>query len=188
MSIFNQSIDYYYRRFSRNSCDHGYFIKKTKEVVLNYNKNTQKVFFLENLLSVVNNKFERHLVFCSTKDCRFVNYFRTIIFYIKSEIDYYESTISSSHLTKSERYSINVEINLMIKAIADLKEKNASKYAYFLTEIKEIKNYFYLDKKIWKQLLIGKIYDMEHNNIINMTHRKILLSKLNILVNSFKEK
>lgn len=187
MSIFNHSMEYYYRRFSRKPCDHGYFIKKTKEVISNYTRSSQKVFFLENLLVLVDGKLERHLVFCSSKDCRFVNYYKTIIFYIKNEIDYYEGVLPKAHLSKEERYNINQEINAMMKSLLDLKEKNINKYSYFIYEIKEMKNYFYLEKKIWKQLFVGKIYDLENNDIINLTHRKILLSKLNLISNNFNK-
>lgn len=183
----NHSMNYYFNLFSKKTGDYVYFIKSTRSIINNYQKSNQKIIFLSNLLTIVNTKYERHLIFCSCNNCRFVEYYQHIIFYLQSEMEFFETSILESQLSKSERYKIKMEINSMIKMLDDLKEKNINKYSYFASELRDMKNYFYLDKKIWKELFIGKIYELENSDIINMTHRKILLSKINFISKGFSK-
>lgn len=143
-----------------------------------YKKGVQKIFFLEHIFMVEKIKYERHLKFCSESshnNCRITKYFEMELFFLQNEIDFLESKLNAKYLKKNERTGINIELDYFIGTLYQASFQDKNNYLILKKELEEMKHYYYLDKKNWRHLFIGKITELVTKNILSAEISKNLI-------------
>ena len=181
MDIIQHQADEFLNHFAYKNNNSTYFINQTNEALLNYKLAIQKVIFLEKVFALIKTKYDRHLQHCNehrTGNCRFGYYYESILFFLQHEVEFYEKRISSNTFKTSERLSINRNINDMIESFKQMETCHFEHFLAFKAELTVMKHYYYLDKKSWKQLFIGKLSELVSNKIISRNSAKQLIKQM----------
>ncbi len=165
----------------RTCADHRSFIEQCSKAMLNYKKNMYCIVFLERLQELVKASHDRHLLFCADTEhaeCRFNKFYKVVLFYLKNELDYQERDLPFVYFKRSERRELDRNIEDMVNLIPSLKTSDRSNFMKLKLELNEMKSYYFLDKKNWKQLFLGKVMVLEHSRIITPDQSHTLLKRI----------
>jgi hypothetical protein len=166
-NVIQQQADDFLQYVIKASTDHRRFIGYCNKMMLNYKKNIHCIVFLERLYELFKASEERHRQFCSTseEECRFSKFYKVVAFYLKNEIDFQERDLPFTYFKKNERRMLDQNIEAMVN-LPVLKISNRSNFIKLKLELSEMKSYYFLDKKNWKQLFLGKVLVLENAHII----------------------
>lgn len=165
----------------RTCTDHRSFIEQCAKAMLNYKKNICCIVFLERLQELVKTNQERHLQFCADTDhteCRFNKFYKVVLFYLKNELDYQERNLPFVYFKRNERRELDRNIEEMVNLIPALKTSDRGNFMKLKLELNEMKSYYFLDKKNWRQLFLGKVMVLEHSQIITPDQSHTLLKRI----------
>lgn len=174
-----QADDFFRKNIFNYSCD--YFIDEVSKKLEFYKKEINKIVFLERLFILTKTKYYRHLKFCSVSvnsDCRFAFFFETILFFMQNEIDSCEKNLNKKYLKKSERILINMKLNRFMDAFDEDAFYNYINYQIFKSEINEMRHYYYLNRKNWRTLFIGRLTELQCKGIISSEKSKVLIAEI----------
>lgn len=161
--------------------DHRNFIEHCNKAMLNYKSNIHCIVFLERLQELITAGYERHSQFCtadSLDQCRFSTFYHVVLFYIKNKLEYQEQNLPFTYFKKNERRLINQEIEDLVSMLPTMKMSSRGNLMKLKMEISEMKSYYFLDKKNWKQLFLGKLTVLENTEIITREQSSKLLEKI----------
>ncbi len=165
----------------RSCADHRSFIEQCRKAMLNYKKNIHCIVFLERLQELVKANQERHQQFCADTDhtdCRFNKFYKVVLFYLKNELDYQERDLPFVYFKRNERRELDQNIEEMVNLIPALKTSDRSNFMKLKLELNEMKSYYFLDKKNWRQLFLGKVMVLENSRILTPDQSSALLKKI----------
>jgi hypothetical protein len=159
--------------------DHRNFIRHCTKAMINYKKSIHCIVFLERLHELLKANEERHLQFCRAADdeCRFSKFYKVVVFYLKNEIDFKEKDLPFTYFKKNERRMLDQNIEAMVN-LPVLKICNRSNFIKLKLELSEMKCYYFLDKKNWKQLFLGKVQVLENAHVITREQSHSLLESI----------
>ncbi len=139
------------------------------------------IVFLERLQDLVKISQEKHLRFCSDTEhhtCRFRTFYKVVLFYLKNELDYQERNLPFVYFKRNERRELDQTIEEMVSLIQAMKTIDRSNFMKLKLELYEMKSYYFLDKKNWRQLFLGKVMVLEHSRIITHEQSSTLLKRI----------
>lgn len=151
------------------------------KAILNYKKNIYSIVFLERLKVLVKDNQDRHIQFCDStehNECRFSKFYKVVLFYLQNELDYQEKDLPFSYFKKSERRLLDHDIEEMVNLLPVLKQVNKGNYMKLKLELNEMKSYYFLDKKNWKQLFLGKVMVLQNTHVISPEQSATLIEKI----------
>lgn len=161
--------------------DHRSFIEHCGKAMLNYKKNIDCIVFLERLQDLVKISQERHQQFCVDPDhneCRFNKFYKVVLFYLKNELDYQERDLPFVYFKRNERRELDQNIEDLVNLIPALKTIDRSNFMKLKLELNEMKSYYFLDKKNWRQLFLGKVMVLENSRIITPDQSSTLRERI----------
>lgn len=177
--IQRQADDFFQKNNFNNSSD--YFIDEVSKKLRRHQSEINKIIFLERLFILFKINYDRHQKYCTVSacnNCRFTVFYEITLFFIQNEIDLYERKISSKYLKRNERISINLKLDKFIRNLDENTFNNPINYQIFKNEIDDMRHYYYLNKKKWRQLFIGTITELENKKIISALNGKVLIAEI----------
>lgn len=150
-----------------------------KEILSDIDSKLDKIKFLNYLLESNNKLLEEHNVSCEEPETCAQNYgFENITYYLSQELNRLGVGIDFDVVTTEEKNAMEVKLNQILKDFEELKLGHQIIYEDLLKELNELKDLYYLGKKKWYQLLIGKSFEMVAKSIISETIFKQLLEDI----------
>lgn len=180
-NVIQQQADDFMNHVVKSCDEYKEFISLCNKALLNYKKNIHCIVFLERIKMVVNANYERHLVHCSLThqdQCRFSKFYKVVLFYLQNEIDYQEKDLPFTYFKKRERLLIDKNIEEMLDLLSGIKLSDKNNYLKFKMELNEMKGYYFLDKKNWKQLFLGKVMAMVNSDILTYEQSNKLVERI----------
>lgn len=165
----------------KNCSNYRDFTIQCNKAILNYKKNIHCIVFLERLKLLVKDNQDRHNQYCTSTEeheCRFSRFYKVVLFYLQNELDYQEKDLPFSYFKKSERRTLDHDIEEMVNLLPMLKQVNKGNYMKLKLELNEMKSYYFLDKKNWKQLFLGKIMVLQNSQVISSEQSATLIEKI----------
>jgi hypothetical protein len=143
-------------------------------------EDAEKLKYLQMIVAKVNNDYATHLLKCDDpENCHLNNSYDHIKYFISKELKYLGVKFNDDTFTAEEKESADSKLD---KILADLFEvKTGQKFIYeeFARELEELRNLYYLGKKNWLQLLVGKSVEMAASGIVSETISKQLIEQFN---------
>jgi hypothetical protein len=144
-----------------------------------------RIMFLNFLIESNRSNQERHFKECENKDnCPTLKNHEIISYFLTQELEklgFHKETDSFSNL---EKYDLDQKLDRILEELKTIKEgqetvKDGQEITYedLSIELSEIKDLYYLGKKHWKQIWIGKIFEMTISGIISRTLSQRLLNE-----------
>lgn len=161
---------------NRGPKPHSEVLLKVKEKIYDIDNKVDKIKFLKFLLDKTNEEFEKHLPHCKDpKECKRNFEYESIIYYLQQELQRLGVIINEDTFTKEEIIIADGKIGEVLNEIKKLKLGQEVIYEDLVQEIEELKSYYFLGKKTWYQIFIGKLTEMSLGGIVSETISKGLI-------------
>ena len=184
MNIIQRQADDFTLYKLKLSGKYGDFINEVRSELFEYRKTTHKIEFIERIIQNVKIKYDKHLLVCTNKkNCPENEYYENILFFLQEELEELEEELSPIEFTKIEKNSVNETLQKIISDINLLKLGQEITYDDFKEDFEELKDMYYLNKKTWLQLFIGKLSNRVASGIISESLSKELLEIISLNYN-----
>lgn len=158
------------------------FIDDLKLELYNYYRPSDKIKFIERILLKARYDRDEHTKVCKNpQQCRELQDYESIVFFMQQELD--DNGVDNRNLfNSSESFEINTRVDEWINElknfrndIEQLKIGQQLIYDDFIEEFENLKKQTYLDKKTWRQILMGKLFEMTISGVISESLSKRII-------------
>jgi hypothetical protein len=159
---------------------HKEFINDVRMELYEYKKVPHKIEFIETIIVKAKTAYDEHLPVCSNKDkCTINDYYENTLFFLQEELEDLEGQLGTEDFSKSEKIELNLALQKIITDLDQIKLGQQITYNDLQTAFEEMKDLYYLNKKTWKQLFVGKLSEMVAGSVISETVGKDLGETVN---------
>ncbi len=169
MSLIVKQVESFYRSNFNNDNSYKLFISELRSHLYDYRKDSHKLEFLTSLIVIIKNDYDKHDIECDYNpkaNCPTNIYFEDTLFFVQNEIDELLENMPTTEFNNIERVNINQSLEKILSDLDKVKMGQELTYNDFENEFKELKELYFLNKKTWSQLLIGKLSEMVAGGII----------------------
>jgi len=183
MNIINE-MALEFAEYEYNSSDNAKdFIDNLKSELYRYNKNPDKLNFIDTVREYIQSEKDEHLKTCKNKDsCYELKDYSKILYFLSSLSEDYGVKLDNSDIfSKEEKYNYDDKLDKILHDLSELKKGQELIYDDLDNEIQDLKKLYFLGKKNWKQLLAGKTIEMITGGMISESISKDLLKMTEIV-------
>lgn len=181
MNIIQRHADTFFRTngYTRSGRKCRDIIDDVKLALYDYNKDSYKVQFIERLILLYKESYDKHLPSCTAtnkSECPENQFYEDIIFFLQEELENLEKTLDSNEFSQSDKITINENLEKILYEINLLKLGQEITYDDFKEEFDEMKDHMFLNKKNWTEMFVGKIAQMIASGVISQTISKEIIN------------
>lgn len=148
---------------------------RLSEELFSFYRQADKISIVESLLSTTRDEKDKHDKTCKHQDCNKGKNLCLSEFLLIQELEQLGINTGQEIFTTAEQQNLISKLDKVINEIELLKLGHEIIYDDLKEEFDELKKLFYLSKKHWKQLFLGKLFEMAMAGIISESiSRKIL--------------
>jgi hypothetical protein len=157
-------------------------IDNLKSKLYKYSRIPDKIAFIEECLIKIREAKDEHLVTCTNPlKCHEVASYDNMIFFTEQELE--DNGISNKDiLSTSDSITLTSKLDDLIAELRNLQNDVDSlkvgqqiTYDDFIEQFENLKKQTYLDKKTWRQVFIGKLFEMTLSGVISDTLSKKIM-------------
>lgn len=164
-----------------------YFIENVRTQLLEYRKATHRIEFIEYIKDQVKEEYDSHLKECTKgPTCEINRFCEDTLFFLQEEIEELEETLSPIEFRSSQKHELSESLKIILDDLNRLKLGQEITYNDLYAAIQESKDYYFLNKKNWVQLLAGKLAEMAAGGIVSETISKDIVKLVIEKYNEFK--
>jgi hypothetical protein len=173
-------------KFSDNYFNGGIFkyeelLKATRNKVNEIDNTFDKIKFLNVVLEKNNSEYEKHKPDCSDPDnCRYNFAYESISYSLMQELNRLGVNFNDDTFTDIEKKETESKLEKILSDLNELKAGHQIIYEDLAKEINDLKELYFLGKKKWHQLLIGKGVDMVASGIVSETVAKQIIETVKV--------
>lgn len=136
-----------------------------------------KITFLRIVLEENEKEFQKHLPDCNEKNSCVINFAReSISYYLNQELNRLGVKTKEDPFTLDEKEITETQLNNIINDIQTLKDGQK----IIFDELIEMKELYFMGKKKWHQLLLGKLGEMVLSGLISDAVSKNIMSSFKL--------
>jgi O6-methylguanine-DNA--protein-cysteine methyltransferase len=173
--IQDQATRFYEWKFNEHGT-YQEFISEVRTQLYEYRKDAHKLEFLDYLLTLLKQGFDKHLVVCTHKNekgvCGVNKNYENSLFFIQNERDEVIESLPKTEFNLQERTEINESLQKILEDLNKIKIGQEFTYDDIVQELNELKEFYFLNKKHWSQMLIGRLTEMVASGVISETLSK----------------
>lgn len=174
MNIIEKQAKDYFTHALASAKSYEEFCYKITRCSEKYYEGVNKIIFLDHVLLLLKQQYDRHDKYCSINNntqCRFKNLYENSLFILT---EYAKKT--KQYLRKSELRDLDMYNRLKFQdsEVMDIIRNNFIIEVNLVTlreEIEKLRELYFLDRKTWTYLLVGKIFHLIHTE--NMSSKKV---------------
>lgn len=168
-------------RFTENYFNGGVshyeeILDAAKEKVYNIDNPLDKIKFLNIVLEKKNSEYEKHKPVCGDPENCSKNFaYENISYYLTQELNRLGIHFNDDTFTDAEKQQAESRLDKILSDLNGLKIGQQIIYEDLTKEINELKDLYFLGKKKWYQLFIGKSAEMVAGGIVSETIAKQII-------------
>jgi hypothetical protein len=136
-----------------------------------------KIKFLNVVLERNNNDYEKHKPLCGDPENCTKNYaYENVAYFLTQELNRLGVQFNEDAFSDTDKQEAESKLDKILSQLADLKIGQQIIYEDLNKEINELKDLYFLGKKKWYQLLIGKTAEMVTSGIVSETVAKEIIN------------
>ena len=149
-------------------------IEEAKKQIIDIDSTIDKVTFLHLVLEANNLHHISHKLGCKEveENCPAELWYGSINYFLTQELNRLGVRFEEDAFSTEEKNNTEYKLNKILSEIEELKLGNQIIYDDLLNEINELRALYFLGKKNWRQLLLGKCFEMTVSGIISETISK----------------
>jgi hypothetical protein len=171
--IIEKANNFEYNNF-RNFSNYEELLYEAKKEVCEIDNPLDKIKFLNILLLRSNSDYEEHKIGHKNSDCESCYAYENISYHLMQELSRLGVHFNDDTFTDTEKQSAESKLDQILK---ELNEQKLGQQIIF-EEINELRELYFLGKKNWYQLFIGKSVEMVASGIISETVSKQIIDTL----------
>lgn len=154
-------------------------INKVKYGANEIHSKFDKIKFLNIHLDLVNEKYDKHLLVCKNPEiCQDNIDYESIAYFLRQELEGLDVIINEDTFTIEEKNKGDERLDQILKELQELKLGHQIIYDDLLSEINELRGLYYLGKRKWYQMLVGKFVDMAVSGVVSETISKQIIESI----------
>ncbi|EKB03899.1 hypothetical protein HMPREF9711_02084 [Myroides odoratimimus CCUG 3837] len=158
------------RQLSRGRMRIADFKSNVTEHLWDISDKRDKVRLLTILVDEVKKDYEEHKLVCERPNsCNQNEFYELALYYLRNELIDLDIILDENTFTEEDKKSAESKLDQILKEIEFLKKGQELIYEDLLAEIEELKELYFLGKKNWSQLLMGKVVEMTVSGVIGGT-------------------
>jgi hypothetical protein len=132
--------------------------------------NLERAKFLSKLLEINNSYYQEHLKTCTDPtNCDKNRKHEEVKYYLGQELRLIGVTIDVDAFSSEDKASLEKKLDSILEDLKEVKLGQQLIYEDLFEELQELKSLFFLGKKKWHQLLIGKGVEMVAGGVLSET-------------------
>lgn len=181
MNFAEQRADDIKRRYIANGLGEIERLKsKIKENLYEFIDDSDRILYLNIIAESNQQGYEKHLKVCTDINvCHINKDHEHLAYFINKQLYELGIQINEDMFTAEEKQSAEDKLDKLMNELEEIKLSQTVTFEYLFNEMEELKKHFYLGKKKWKELFIGKGIEMTLSGIISETVSKKVLSAFN---------
>ncbi|CAN5504647.1 hypothetical protein BH23BAC1_BH23BAC1_30690 [soil metagenome] len=146
---------------------------------------TDKLSFLKFLIEKQSEEIKDHERFCieDPEECDYSMTLRFYVFALENEVK--RLSHAADKFNETELFEIRGKLDKIISDMIILKYGNEIIYDDFLKEFEELRDSVNLGKKTWRQLLLGKMFEMTASGIVSEKVSKGIIKEFQSMYDHF---
>lgn len=177
MNIVLQKAKRFYEQNIVDSYTHKEVLNKTIEEINSFFDSSDKISFLKYIINKQEVEIKAHDSFCKVKpeDCDYSIALRFYVFELQNEIK--RINYSNDQFNDREIIEVKNKLNEILKNIETLKNGQEVIFNEVVEEFGNLSDSLNLGKKSWRQLLLGKMFEMTASGIVSDTVSKSVIKE-----------
>lgn len=152
------------------------FISKVRNQLYEYRKIPHKIEFINYLIKTVKIEYDNHLEVCyDLKNCDKNKFYENVLFFLQEEFEELELHLTPIDFNKDDRNNINDTLQKILDNLNTLKLGQEITYNDLFDEFEELKDLYFLNKKHWTEIFIGKLSEMVAGGVVSETVSKQII-------------
>ncbi len=157
------------------------FIDLAKEKLYDIDNHSDKIKFINILLENNNTEYDKHKPNCTNPTGCPQNYaHENVTYYLSQELGRLGVQLNEDTFTVEEKAHAESKLDQILRDLIEVKLGQQIIYEDLNKEINELRDLYFLGKKKWYQLLVGKGVDMVASGIVSETVSKELIDTVKI--------
>ena len=153
------------------------FLQLINQELLQYSQFSHKVQFIETIMFEVKKEYDEHLPNCNSKeDCRYNLFYESVIFFLNELRLGHSENLTDLEFKEADIIRYRTGIDDILKKLNEIQVGQQFTYDDFSDQFEELKNYFFINKKSWNNMLAGKLLEMIAAGVISETVSKHIVS------------
>lgn len=152
------------------------FIANVRNELYQYHKDSHKIDFLQRLIVRIKTGSDEHAAICPNqqqgKYCHKQHFYENSLFFLQNELDKINEDLSPIEFTSTEKSNLNDVLQQIQLNLKDIRLSSEFSYDDIMKELQELRELYFLNKKNWMQLFIGKLTEMIAGGILSETVSK----------------
>jgi len=179
MNIIKEQANDFLERTNDYNWQYNDYMGKVNSKLYDFRKDRYKIEFIEFLMHSFKKKGEKHEKKCKdTLTCNESKFYRQILFLLTEELEEIKKSTDEDPFFKSDKSEINDKLDEILAQFQTLKNGQEIIYEDLSKELNAMKEYFFLDRKTWSQLFIGKLTTMVYSGVITQTVSKEIVKMI----------
>lgn len=178
MDMIISLADEFSRRFICNGSRPIELIESAKSELLKIYEPLEKIKFLQYIIDENIKSMESHLVECKHQHCARIQNHQKIDYFLSQELKSLGVFGDKDSFASTEKIELNKKIDKILCDLQDLKDGQRIIYEDLSDQLTELKNLYFLGKKKWHQIMVGKVLEMTLSGIISQSLSKDIITGL----------
>jgi hypothetical protein len=179
MNLIQKQASKFCKYYMNDYDGHKKFIDKVRSELWEYKKSIYKIEFLEYIIIQAKIEFDEHIASCNKRDCIPYEFYENVLFFLQQELEELESDLNPEDFSRNEKESLNKILQKIVDDLNSIKVGQEITYNDVKDEFDELKDLYFLNKKNWVQLFIGKLNEMVISGVISETISKDIANIIN---------
>lgn len=165
--IQKQAAEFYQLNMRESRTKHPEFVNEVKTALIDYHRPSHKLEFLEWILSKLKIDYDKHFENCTNREnCVTNDTYENAIFFLQIEKEQIEESLNPQDFSGIEKTEMDRKLNEILDRIKQLQLGQEVIFDDFQSSFDELKELYYLNKKTWGQLLLGKLTDFIASGLV----------------------
>jgi|SRR5690554_3689792 len=179
MNIIKEQANDFLERTSHMNGQYNDYMDKVNSKLYDFRKDRYKIEFMHYLMQSLKNDEENHAKHCKNPiTCTESKFYRQILFLLTEELEEIKKSTDEDPFFENDKSEINAKLDEILAQYQTLKNGQEIIYEDLSKELNAMKEYFFLDRKTWSQLFVGKLTTMVYSGVITQTVSKEIVEMI----------
>jgi len=160
----------------RDNMDFNEVIQNVRSKLNDIDDHLHKIRFIKIILENNNAKYDLHKPHCTAPDrCEKNLAYESVAYYLMQELNRLGIKIDGDTFNQDEKSTADAKLDQILKDLGEVKAGNQIIYEDLLKEINDLKELYFLGKKRWYEIFVGKSIEMGISGIVSETVSKKII-------------
>ncbi|GHE71369.1 hypothetical protein [Roseivirga thermotolerans] len=178
MNLIQQQANDFISTNSDYPWEHKKFIQDVRSELYEYRKDSYKLEFLNHLVNKAKTDYDEHLKICTAskiEECPTNQFFENALFFLQEEIEDIEDSLDPAEFSRYEKEQLSKAITEILAELKKIQVGQQITYDDISDQLIELKDFYFLNKKNWTQLFLGKMTEMIASGVVSESISKELV-------------